>query len=65
MYCRVRPILDAERRKAGPGQDVDVTSFPSEDEIVVKQVRCRCVCAWAVMMSADGGPVTVGVFYAG
>ncbi len=37
MYCRVRPILDMERRKAGPGQDVDVTSFPAEDEIVVKQ----------------------------
>jgi hypothetical protein len=37
VYCRVRPILDMERRRAGPGQDVDVTSYPAEDEIVVKQ----------------------------
>ncbi len=38
MYCRVRPILENEHRRAGPGQDVDVTSFPVEGEIIVKQV---------------------------
>ncbi len=39
VYCRVRPILENEHRRAGPGQDVDVTSFPVEGEIIVKQVR--------------------------
>lgn len=38
VYCRVRPVLDLERRRAGPGQDVDVTTYPCEDEIIVKQV---------------------------
>ena len=42
VYCRVRPILENEHRRAGPGQDADVTSFPVDGEIIVKQVQPRC-----------------------
>lgn len=47
MLCRIRPILDVERRS---GEDVDVTEVPNEEELYVQrdqQVRaCLCVLAF-------------------
>ena len=34
VYCRVRPVLDVERRS---GQDVDITSFPAPGTVKVRQ----------------------------
>lgn len=34
VVCRVRPILDVERRS---GQDVDVTSYPSPEDLVIQR----------------------------
>jgi hypothetical protein len=34
VICRVRPILEVERRS---GEDVDVTEVPSEEELYVQR----------------------------
>jgi kinesin family protein C2/C3 len=34
VICRVRPILEVEHKS---GQDVDVTDFPTDDDIVIKR----------------------------
>ena len=34
VICRVRPILEVERRS---GEDVDVTSFPSDEDLVIQR----------------------------
>ena len=34
VVCRVRPILEVEKRS---GEDVDVTSFPSEEDITIQR----------------------------
>ena len=42
MLCRVRPILEVERRS---GEDVDVTEVPNDEELFVQrdvQVMDRC-----------------------
>lgn len=39
VFCRVRPVVDAERRT---GRIVDVTSYPIDDDIVIRQVVRSC-----------------------
>ena len=34
VICRVRPVLEVERRS---GEDVDVTSFPSDEDLVIQR----------------------------
>ena len=44
VLCRVRPILEVERRS---GEDVDVTEVPNEEELFVQrdqQVRGGYCC---------------------
>jgi kinesin family protein C2/C3 len=37
VLCRARPVLEIERRHASPGEEVDVTEFPSDADVVVQR----------------------------
>ncbi len=39
VLCRIRPILDVERRS---GEDVDVTEVPNEEELYVQRDQQVC-----------------------